>query len=258
MTATTARRAWVRQIMGLPVSVHVRGAGATADRAAKHVDAFFADLSHADDVFSTYRPDSRLSRWERGELDDADPAMAEVFGLCRLAGERTDGWFDARGLPDPGGAGPRFDPSGLVKGWAVERAARHLADLDGPGWCVNAGGDVLLHTADGEPPWRVGVEDPADPGRLLRAVTVTAGAVATSGTVHRGAHIVDPYTANPATAVRAVTVLGPSLLWADVYATASAARGPGALDWLAGVPAYDALLVGPAGEVTTTAGWPAA
>jgi thiamine biosynthesis lipoprotein len=143
-----------------------------------------------------------------------------------------------------------------VKGWAVQRAARHLADLDGYGWCLNAGGDVLVNAPADQPSWRVGIEDPNDPHRVMRIVAARGGAVATSGTAHRGTHIIDPHTRRPATGVRAVTVVGPELLWADVYATAAAARGPAALDWLDGLDGYEALLVISSGLVRATVGWP--
>jgi thiamine biosynthesis lipoprotein len=261
-TTATARRAWVEQIMGLPVSLHVRGDDPSDPGVGRRVAEVFAGLRHADAVFSPYRDDSDLTRWERGELDpaDADPALAEVITLCEQARHRTEGWFDPRGLPDPRTGVARYDPSGLVKGWAVQRAARCLADLDGYGWCLNAGGDVLLHAPADQPAWRVGVENPDDPGQVMRVVERRAGAVATSGSTHRGAHIIDPTTGRPANGVRAVTVVGPELLWADVYATAAAARGlavrgGSAVRWLDGLAGYEALLVTAAGEVHETAGW---
>ncbi len=259
MTSTLApRRAWVEQIMGLPISIHLRGDDPAADHVANAVTAVFADLRHADAVFSTYRDDSDLTRWERGELAlaDADPLLTDVVELCEQARERTDGRFDPHGLPDPRTGIPRYDPSGLVKGWAVQRAARHLNTLDGYGWCLNAGGDVLVHTSDDQPPWRIGIENPIHPGRVMQVVDLYHGAVATSGSTHRGAHIIDPKTGRPATALRAVSVLGPELLWADVYATAAIADGPAAVDWLSTLGSYDALQVSTAGILRTTRGWP--
>ncbi|WP_238014413.1 FAD:protein FMN transferase [Dactylosporangium sp. AC04546] len=257
MTATLPRRAWVEQIMGLPVSIHLRGPGVGTADAGARVAACFAGLRRADAVFSPYRDDSDLSRWERGDLavDAADPAFAEVLGLCDEARDRTGGWFDPRGLPDPRTGAPRFDPSGLVKGWAVERAARQLRQLRGYSWCLNAGGDILLHAEPGHPAWRVGVEDPDDPARLLQVLERRSGAVATSGTARRGAHIIDPRTRRPAVAVRSVTVTGPDLLWADVYATAAAARGPRSLPWLDTLDGYGALLVSASGLRQATTGW---
>ncbi|MBY8872803.1 FAD:protein FMN transferase [Micromonospora sp. PLK6-60] len=251
------RRAWVLQVMGLPVSAHLRGPEAHTDAVAERVERFFAELREVDAVFSTYRPDSEIGRLGGAAPDPATatPAVREVARRCDEARARTGGWFDARRLPLPGG-GLGYDPSGLVKGWAVERAARWLTDLPGHDLCLNAGGDVLLRTTPGRPAWRVGVEDPARPDRLLDVLELTHGAVATSGTARRGAHITDPRSGRPAQAVRSVTVVGPELLWADVYATAAVARGADALDWLAALDGYAALLVDAAGRTRTTPAWP--
>jgi len=257
-TTEFAQRAWVEQIMGLPVSVHLRGPDPRDPAVEAAVAAYFADLRRADAIFSTYRADSEISRWERGELTlaAADPLLGRVLARCDQAFTRTSGFFDARSLPDPLGGPPRTDPSGLVKGWAVERATRHLPPEYG--WCVNAGGDIVAHAPAGQPAWRVGIEDPTRDGKILRVVTTRRGAVATSGTRHRGTHIVDPRTGRPPTGVLQVSVLGPQLLWADVYATAAFARGVGALAWLATVDGYEALVVAADGAVTHTPGWPLA
>lgn len=239
------RQAFVEQIMGLPVSVHVRGPGADSPAAANAVAGVFAELRAMDAIFSLYRPDSRLSALNRGEPVH-DPLVDAVIDLCEQARQRTGGYFNAY-LPEPGG-GTRFDPSGLVKGWAVERAAEHL---EGYEFYLNAGGDMTVRGS-----WRVGVEDPAQPDRLLTAIEVVDGAIASSGTAHRGAHIVDPYTGDPAQGLRSVTVIGPSLTWADVYATAAVAQGPQAMTWLATQPGYEALLVGDDGGLLATPGWP--
>ncbi|SCF41317.1 FAD:protein FMN transferase [Micromonospora mirobrigensis] len=258
LTVEIDRRAWVVQVMGLPVSVHLRGPEVRTDAVAERVERVFAELRELDAVFSTYRPESVLGRLggaPPGPTATADPLVREVVTLCEEARARTGGWFDTRRLPLPGG-GVGFDPSGLVKGWAVQRAARWLADLDGHDRCLNAGGDVLLRTGPGRPSWRVGVEDPDHPERLLDVLELERGAVATSGTARRGAHITDPRSGRPAEAVRSVTVVGPELLWADVYATAAVARGADALDWLATLDGYAALLVDATGRVAATPGWP--
>ena len=253
------KRAYVAQIMGMPISVHLRGPQPDAPQAAAAVEQLFDELREVDRVFSLYRDDSDLSRLTRGEIGRADchPDVAEVARLCELAQQRTDGWFDPQLPPHDDPDGPlRWDPTGLVKGWAVERAshalaARLAAVLPGHDHCVNAGGDVMAHAARIDtPPWRIGIEDPADRSRLLDVAEVRSGAVATSGTAARGAHIRDPFTGAPATALLSVTVTGPSLLWADVHATAAFARGPGAAAWLTGLADHSALLVDGAGQVT--------
>lgn len=241
--APAERRAWVAQIMGMPVSVHARGEGARGGAADTAVQELFATLRHLEDVFSTYRPGSQIRRLQRGDLGlaECDTEVREVRDLCREALRRTDGAFDAWAAV-PGRPG-MFDPTGLVKSWAVERAARALDGLGHLGFAVGAGGDLLLRAGEGHTaPWLVGIEDPRDPRRVLATVPVHAGGVATSGTAARGLHILDPRTGAPATEVLSATVIGPSLLWADVHATAAVVHG-GAADVTAGMPAGTSGLI---------------
>lgn len=235
-------RAWVEQVMGMPVTVQVRGAevragGRLAEVADDVVQALFADLRDVDARFSTYTPLSEISRLQRGEvrLEGCSPDVVEVERLCRTALERTHGAFDAWNcvLGRPG----VFDPTGLVKSWAVTRAARRLAPLTSAGlsWAVNAGGDILVRCAPDDDAWLVGIEDPVDRSRVLATVPMRDGGVATSGLAARGAHIVDPRASSPATQVLAVTVVGPSLTWADVWATALVAEGEHAVEVSSGI-----------------------
>lgn len=235
------RRSWVAQIMGMPISVHLRGPDVVADPDIPSVvDVVFEQLREVDLLFSTYRADSEVSRLRRGELtlSQCHPLVREVVGWCEQARERTDGYFDAQ---LPGG----FDPSGLVKGWAVERAATRLAAIKGCDYYLNAGGDMALGVASPDSPaWKVGIEDPRNPTRILAVREVRSGGVATSGTAARGAHILDPHTGGHPDDLLAVTVIGPTLLWADVYATAAFARGADALHWLrTRASGYEVLLV---------------
>ena len=247
------RRAWVEQIMGMPISVHLRGPELATAEVTSAVAGVFADLREVEALFSTFRADSQVSAINRGELSPGDyhPLVTEVVELCAEARDRTDGCFDAD-LPAPGG-GRWFNPAGLVKGWAVERASARLRALPGRDFCLNAGGDIILGGAE---PWRVGIEDPTGPDRLIAKIAVTTGAVATSGSAHRGAHILVPATGAPAVGVLAATVTGPSLTWADVYATAAVARGGQALGWLGGLPGYAGLVVRPGGVALVTVDWP--
>ncbi len=244
-------RTWVETVMGLPVSVRVRGGGPAAPRA---VAAVLGDLHRADRVFSTWRADSEVGLLRAGALapELASPAVRVVRELCARARQETGGWFDAD-LPGADGV-RRWDPTGLVKGWAVEQATAALAGLDGVDWLVNAGGDVVGRATTG-PAWRVAVEDPRDRSRLVAVVALTDGAVATSGTAARGAHLLDPRTGRPAAPdLLSATVVGPSLTVADVHATAAYVQGPGSLARIAGLPGYEALLVHPDGSLTGTPG----
>jgi len=220
-----SQRAWVEQLMGMPVSIHLRGAGVRDAAVESAVAEAFADLRHVDEVFSTWKPESQVSRVRRGELavEHCDPMVAEVVGLCALAAERTEGAFTSM-LPAEDGE-LRLDPTGLVKGWAVERAAAILAAVPSHSFCVNAGGDVAVGGVDcstpGPPvPWRVGLEDPRDRSRIAEVVELLQGGVATSGTAARGAHLYSPDTQEWVAREGSVSVVGPSLTWADLWATA--------------------------------------
>lgn len=216
------RRAWVEHVMGMPVSVHVRGDDAHDPTTERAVRAVFQELHEVDRVLSTYRPGSDVSRYARGELAlaDCDPRVREVHRLCLHALATTDGAVDAWGWSAGG-----FDPTGVTKGWAVERALDALADVRGD-VAIDAGGDVAVRCDPAGPGWLVGVEHPDRAGELLATVRVHDGGVATSGTAARGAHVVDPATGLPAGhGVRSATVVGPSLCWADVWATAVMVTG---------------------------------
>ncbi|MEU6402810.1 FAD:protein FMN transferase [Streptomyces sp. NPDC046985] len=239
--------------MGTVFSFDVRGGDPEAVGAALREAA--AGLHRVDEVFSTYRDDSQISRLARGELtvEDCDPEVAEVLRLGTVAERVSGGWFGMRHR------GP-LDPTGIVKGWAAERAARRIAAAGASGVSVNGGGDVqLLGSPEADRPWRIGVSDPLRPGALA-AVVSAAGvgelAVATSGTAERGAHIHDPHTGRPAlTDLVSATVIAPRLTWADCWATAAFARGArDALRWLQALPGAEALLITADGEVHCTDG----
>jgi thiamine biosynthesis lipoprotein len=178
-----------------------------------------------------------------------DPVVREVLALCEQAKVETQGWFD---VDLPGG----LDPSGLVKGWAIERVLDVLGEIRDVDVCLNVGGDVAVRVAPGGPPFVAGIEDPLNPSRLIASVPLPTGGLATSGTAARGLHIVDPHTGQPVADIASVSVVGPSLMWADIYATAAFARGPGGLAWLESVPLYDALVVHLDGRLEATPAWP--
>ena len=245
---------YVEHVMGMPVSLALRGRHASSALGRAAWADVMAELGEVDRVFSTYRPDSVISRLDRGELDvrHCPAVVAEVLELGRQASEASDGAFSTV-LPVPGDPGGRrrLDPSGVVKGWAAERASAHLAALDDTDFCLSVGGDVTCRAAADRDPWRIGVENPHDPARLVAVVPVRTGAVATSGTAHRGAHLVDARTGLAPRGVTSVTVVGPSLTWADIDATAAYAQGENAADWLRTRPIWSAVVVGPGGRAST-------
>lgn len=255
MTGAPPAVRYVEHVMGMPISLALRGRHAD-DHIGQVAWAQVMDsLRRADRVFSTYRADSVVSRLQRRETDLADcpPEVAEVLALGAAAEQQSQGAFSVW-LPGSDGE-VRLDPSGVVKGWAAERAAQVLRDLPDTDFCLSAGGDVTCATADPDARlWRIGIEDPADPSRVLAVVPVGTGAVATSGTVHRGAHLFDARTGLPPVGVASVTVIADSLTWADIDATAAYALGPEAARWLETRPGRSGFVVWADGSTTTVVG----
>jgi thiamine biosynthesis lipoprotein len=255
------RRAFVEQIMGLPISVHVRGPKAHSSPVLHAVAEFYCALRADDERFSTWKARSAVSLIRRGQLrlQDADPRVREVAALCEQAAQRTAGAFSAW-LPGADGQ-VRFDPTGLVKGWAVEQAFEQLMERLGRAGAhdamVCAGGDVSVACSRTDTPdWVIGIENPQDRSEILLSLALRRGAVATSGTAARGQHILDPATGDAASVLLSATVIGASLTWADVYATAAFVRGDQAATWMSTISEHAAVLVDAHGAVHTVAPTP--
>jgi thiamine biosynthesis lipoprotein len=208
-------------------------------------------LHRADAVFSTWKEDSPMSRLRRGEIGvgDAPAEIGVVLERCELAKQASGGWFDPWAMP--GG----IDPTGLVKGWAAMQALDALIEASVEGAMVSAAGDIAVW---GEPEparrWRIGIQDPWNRLALI-GVVEARGAVATSGTYERGLHVLDPRTGIPAQAAVSATVVGAELDMADALATGLLAGGVAALEHVASLEGYEALVVGPDGSRSSTPGF---
>lgn len=251
----------VEHVMGMPVLIDV----CDADVDAGSIDRAYEWLRYVDATFSTYRPESPISRLNRGELSlaEAPAAVRSVLARCERLRAETGGYFDIQAPYAPGGSAPAagrglagsVDPSGLVKGWSVLGAGRLLERDGARNYSVNAGGDILLrgHPA-GQPSWRVGIQHPRLRDQVAMVLSLTAGGVATSGAYERGDHIVDPHTGRVPSELLSVTIVGPDLATADAYATAAYAMGPDAAAWCSRLAGYEAILIRGDDTVLTTPG----
>jgi FAD:protein FMN transferase len=216
------------------------------------VDETFAWLHEVDRRFSTYEHDSEVNKLDRGDLAFAacSPDMRTVLDTCADLWRRTDGFFDAY-------ATGRLDPSGYVKGWAVQVASERLTAAGAINHYIEAGGDLQTR---GEPapgrPWHVGIRHPWEHDKVCFAVAGTDLAVATSGLYERGLHVINPRTGQPAELLSSVTVVGRDLALADAYATAAVAMGEAGLEWLANLKDHESAVVMSDGTAYTSPGLP--
>jgi thiamine biosynthesis lipoprotein len=195
------------------------------------MDALGKFVFHVDDLFSTYRADSTISQLRRREIqiEETSEEVREVWDRCIEARDLTDGAFD------PWAVAGGFDPSGLVKGWAADKCTQILQNFGAEHIQINAAGDLSLRGGffDGEKvkPWSIGVVNPENRQEVLQVFEITDGAIATSGTYERGAHILDPHSGLIAIGARSATVIGPDGGLADALATALMVEGRDGAIW---------------------------
>ena len=198
--------------------------------AMKHVIDF---CEKVDEDFSTYNDKSWVSRLRRGEIaiENCPDDVIEVWDLCAQAKWLSDGAFD------PWAVTGGFDPSGLVKGWAADKCADMLAAAGIEHVQVNAAGDLALRggwfdsAAEEIKPWSIGVVNPNNTLEVVKIYEITDGAIATSGTYERGAHIQDPQTGMIAIGAASATVVGPLGWLCDAMATAVMVGGADSAKW---------------------------
>ncbi|MGB9629428.1 MAG: FAD:protein FMN transferase [Thermodesulfobacteriota bacterium] len=143
-------------------------------------------------------------------------------------------------LIDPGGKvflkkeGMSIDLGGIAKGYAVDRAFEILKRLGYRNLIVNAGGDLRLEGTKFGQPWSIGIQDPRKPEKIIARISLTKGALATSGDyekyfIYQGKryhHILNPRDGLPAEGCQSVSVLTKEGIIADAMATAVFVLGP--------------------------------
>lgn len=236
-----------RLLMGMPITVEVVDATAkTAD-----IDRIYDYFEYVDRKFSTYKDDSEISAINRREITVAQssPDMRAVFWLAEQTRQETDGYFDIE-------RGGRYDPSGLVKGWAIFHAAELLWADGFQNFYVEAGGDIQAagRNSRGED-WRVGIRNPFNSAEIVKVLTIGTGGVATSGTYVRGQHIYNPQAPGQLeTDIVSLTVVGPDIYEADRFATAAFAMGAQGIQFIESLEGFEGYMIDRAGQATLTSG----
>ena len=260
-----------RLIMGMPIQIEIvsashpapgalegaqeqRGTRSDADARDALEDAF-AYFTEIDERFSPYKEDSEVSRLNRGALarEALSDDFKEVLALAEQAKRETHGYFDIK-RPDG-----RTDPSGVVKGWAIRQAAARVRARGFEHFSVNAGGDIAVSgkNADGDD-WSVGIENPFNRTEIVKVVYPRGKGMATSGSYIRGAHIYDPHEPSRALdEVKSITVIGPDVCAADIFATAAFAMGKEGVAFIESLPGFEAYQIDATMTATMTSGFAA-
>jgi FAD:protein FMN transferase len=237
-----------RLIMGMPITVDI------ADPQSDNLrDRVFQYFEAVDQQFSPYIETSELCRINRREIlaKDVSAAMSEVLALAEDTRLASDGYFNV--LKPQGG----IDPSGIVKGWAIGKAAAMIAAAGAQNYFVEAGGDIQAKglSADGSV-WRVGVRSPFDSNEIIKVLQLADAGIATSGAYVRGAHIYNPH--EPSTELSdivSMTVVAKSVVDADRFATAAFAMGREGIYFIEALEGIEAYAVDAEGIATQTTGF---
>lgn len=206
-------------IMGMPIRIVI----ARNEVDESIFNEAFSLLHQIDERFSTYKDTSEISRINRGGILESDWSkdMKEVFDLGEKTKKETNGFFDIR---TPKGT---IDPSGVVKGWAIQKAFDLLLAKGEANILVDIAGDVATHGVNEKgKEWALGIKNPFNTDEVVKIVYPKGRGVATSGQYERGAHIYNPISGEEAAStLESVTVVAPTILEADLLATALFAMG---------------------------------
>lgn len=202
--------------MGMPITVEIVD---KSNQVELYIDKVFDFFTSIDNQFSTYKPDSEISRINAGLKEDFwNERVKEVIRLCRQTAKLTAGYFDIN-------RNGKIDPSGLVKGWSIHEASKILSPKFN-NYYIEAGGDIEVSGFNSDnQPWRIGIRNPQNINEIVKTITVKDGGVATSGNYIRGNHIYNPKTGKGVDNPISLTVIGPNIYEADRYATAAYAMG---------------------------------
>lgn len=217
------------EVWGTVVSFHFPDESNSPEQISRLLEPAIAYVHEIDEQFSTFKESSEVSRLRRGELEisHASDRVQEIWQLCQSARELTDGAFD----PFQERLGG-FDPSGYVKGWAADRIAEMALAAGISRLHINAGGDLTVRGGlSNEKPWMIGIQHPKRAGSIAAVIPMRDGAVASSGTYERGAHIYDASNQSIAVGALATSVYGPDGGLADALATALMVAGRDGAHW---------------------------
>ena len=235
-----------RPLMGMPITVDV----IEVTRLDEVHEAVYDLFTAVDQRFSTYKDTSEITRINRGELipEQYSTEMREVLLLAEQTKQECQGFFN---IIRPDGT---LDPSGIVKGWAIQKAAELLHDRGYNNFSIDAGGDVQTSGVNEQGnQWSIGIRNPFIQSEIIKVVYPRNNGVATSGSYVRGSHIYNPHElGNQLTDVVSITVIGPTILDADRMATAAFAMGKRGVDFIEGLPDYAAYSIDAHGVATMT------
>lgn len=236
----------VEQIMGMPITIQLPKA-----KSSEVFDQVFEYFRAVDEQFSPYSNTSEVSHINlTKDASGASKDMRLILELADQTKRETNGYFDIW-------HNGTFDPSGIVKGWAIQQAAQLVVEAGYDDFYVEAGGDIMLggHN-DKDEVWQVGIRSPFNRQENVKILQLTDKGVATSGTAIRGQHIYDPHHPDKVlNEIVSLTVIGPTIYDSDRFATAAFAMGPDGIRFINELEGFEGYMIDAQGIATMSDGF---
>lgn len=249
-----------RLLMGMPITVEI------IDKSAEQnaINKVFEYFKYIDEKFSPFKTTSEITKINNQEIAEKNYSldMKAVFLLSEKTKKETNGYFDIAGNNG------KYNPSGLVKGWAIYNAAKLLKKLGFENFYVEAGGDIQVFGKNAENKfWKVGIENPfgkpasargfGEAREIIKIVYLKNNeGIATSGTYIRGNHIYNPKNRNEKLdEIVSISVIGPNVYEADRFATAVFAMQKNGINFIENLRGFEAYAIGKNKIATMTSGF---
>jgi thiamine biosynthesis lipoprotein len=233
-----------RLMMDMPITIVIEDSQVTQE----NINNVFDFFAYVDETFSIYKEFSEISKINRGELskNSYSEDMKTILSLSEQTKKETNGYFDIY-------RNGSIDPSGIVKGWSIYKAAQILENDGFHNFYVDAGGDIQVSGLKDGSSWRVGIRNPFNQHEIVKVLSLTNCGIATSGTQIRGQHIFDPYHPGmPIMDIVSITVVGPNVHEADRFATAAFAMGKEGISFIEKISGLEGYMIDATGIATYT------
>jgi len=206
------------------------------DETASLLDYAVACYEQSDGLFDiTSGILRRAWKFDQGQLPEQSfiDELLDKVGWHKVSWKRPVLTFSVPGM--------EIDFGGVVKEYAVDRAAALCIAQGIKHGVVNLGGDIKVigPRADGSP-WRIGIRHPRNKEALLDTLLLTEGALASSGDYERCimvngvryGHVLNPKTGWPVRHLAAVSVVGDFCVVAGSASTIAMLKEKQGIQWL--------------------------
>jgi FAD:protein FMN transferase len=231
-------------MMDMPITIEI----VDCSTSKQIIDRVFSYFQYIDQKFSTYNKNSEITQINEGKIEKNKYSddMKTIFRLADETKKISDGFFDIY-------HNHIYDPSGLVKGWAILNAAKIIKRYGYSNYYVNAGGDIQVSGKNSKnQTWTVGIQNPFNLTQNVKTIYLNNEGIATSGTYIRGLHIYNPKTGNPINSILSLTVIGPNIYEADKIATAAFAMEKAGINFIEKLSGFEGYLIDNNGIATYT------